>query len=116
MAQTLPRNFDARSLALQDMLKDVEQEVLRTLPLPFGSLEKAKYCLKPFSTDRKKDYSFVTTSHNTEDAVEIMRQKFQEKFGYKKLGDKRTKVKYFCVLKIVGGTETKVFQTERFRP
>lgn len=60
----------------REILLAYEQEVLKNIPNPFGSFEKARYelCCYPNSIPH---YSFVTTSRNTEECVEIMKEKFK---------------------------------------
>ena len=48
-------------------------KVLKSLPNPFGSFEKAKYTCRI----KAKRLSFTTTCRNTEDCVEIMKEKFK---------------------------------------
>lgn len=48
-------------------------KVLKSLPNPFGSFEKAKYTCRI----KSKKLSFITTCRNTEDCIEIMKEKFK---------------------------------------
>lgn len=99
------------------ILAAYEQEVLKSLPNPFGSFEKATYTLKPFSAHRGRLFKFTTTAHNTEDAIEIMRDAFNKKFGYKKkTNSASTPIKYFRVYKKVGNREEIVYESKRDRP
>lgn len=53
------------------------ENVLRSIPMPFGSLEKAKYEVKNYGS--QGTYSFTTTCHNSEDVIEMMKEKFGDR-------------------------------------
>lgn len=50
--------------------------VLKNIPNPFGSFEKASYVLFRDRSAVIVLYSFTTTCHNTEECVEIMKNKY----------------------------------------
>lgn len=62
----------------RNILLEHEKEVLKNIPNPFGSFEKAKYVLCK-CRNGSVIYSFVTTAHNTEDCVDILKTLFNER-------------------------------------
>ena len=76
-------------------------KVLRSLPNPFGTFEKAKYTCRV----KDKKLSFITTCRNTEDCVEIMKLKFKEINDYAVVP-----VMYCSIYKIQHGIKKLIFR------
>lgn len=75
-------------------------KVLKSLPNPFGSFEKAKYTCRI----KAKKLSFTTTCRNTEDCVEIMKEKF------KAINDYALRPVTYCIIyKIQNGIRKMIF-------
>lgn len=76
-------------------------KVLKSLPNPFGSFEKAKYTCRI----KAKKLSFTTTCRNTEDCVEIMKEKFKAINDYATI-----KTVYCAIYKIQHGIRKLIFR------
>ena len=80
-----------------------EAEVVKaTLPHPFGSFEKATYELKRNRNRHSEQYfyRFTTTCHNTEECVEVLKEKF---------GEQITQQEYCTIVKIQNGKKEELF-------
>lgn len=77
------------------------KKVLRSLPNPFGTFEKAKYTCRI----KHKKLFFTTTCRNTEDCVEIMKLKFIEVNDYAK-----EQAAYCSIYKIQHGIRKLIFR------
>ena len=95
-------NMDCFSLVILHADTD---KVLQSIPNPFGSFEKAKYVIY-----RKRSvipsYSFITTCRNTEDCIEIMKDKFKQRNAYRDDGTK----KRCSIFKIQNGIKKLIFR------
>lgn len=83
--------------------------VLKSIPNPFGTFEKAKYVIFRDKSAVIPLYSFVTTCHNTEECVEIMKQKFLDFYNYSPLNPK-----YCSIYKIQNGIKKLIFRKNLF--
>lgn len=79
--------------------------VLKSIPHPFGSFEKASYVLFRDRSAVIVLYSFTTTCHNTEECVEIMKNKYLEIYGYKPVHPK-----YCSIYKVQNGIKKLIFK------
>jgi predicted PolB exonuclease-like 3'-5' exonuclease len=77
--------------------------VLKSIPNPFGSFEKAQYVI--YKPDNTVLYSFVTTCRNTEDCIEIMKEKYLCLFS-----NRREFQKYCSIYKIQKGIKKLIFR------
>lgn len=76
-------------------------KVLKSLSNPFGSFEKAKYTCRI----KSKKLSFTTTCRNTEDCIEIMKEKF------KAINDYALRPAMYCsIYKIQHGIRKLIFR------
>jgi hypothetical protein len=82
------------------------EEVLKSIPNPFGSFEKAKYVIYRDKSANIPLYSFVTTCRNTEDCIEIMKEKFKH-LTYNHSG---WDAKYCRIYKIQDGIKKLIFR------
>jgi hypothetical protein len=85
-----------------DRIHHDTEMVLKSIPNPFGSFEKAKYIIYKDYSASERLYSFVTTCRNTEDCIELMKQKFKE------LSTSR----YCYIYKIQNGIKKLIFKHE----
>ena len=61
-----------KELKKEQEIKEEIERYVESMPVPFGSFEKAKYvCF----VDKFKLYSFVTTCRNTEECISLMKKK-----------------------------------------
>lgn len=79
--------------------------VLGGIPNPFGAFEKAKYVIFREKSAVTPLYFFVTTCHNTEECVEILKSKFADIYGRRK-----ETPKYCSIYKIQGGVKSLIFR------
>jgi hypothetical protein len=78
-------------------------KVMANIPHPFGSFEKATYILKRDNRNGEVAYfyQFTTTCHNTEECIEILKEKFKE----------RVRQESYCViLKIQNGIQEEILR------
>lgn len=84
--------------------------VLKSIPNPFGSFEKATYVLYRGKSQRIVSYSFTTTCRNTEDCVEIMKAEFGRR------GDEYGHRTNLCnIYKIQNRKKTLIFTDDDYR-
>lgn len=76
-------------------------KVLNSLPNPFGSFEKAKYVVYRYKSASIPLLFFTTTCHNTEDCIEIMKEKIKQV---------QTRSKYLSIYKIQKGIRKLIFR------
>lgn len=70
------------SRAIKKYLDEEAKKVLATLVNPFGTFEKAKYCMyyfKDSGKEYKRLYTFITTIHSEEDCIDIMKKLFEQR-------------------------------------
>ena len=82
------------------------EKVLKSIPNPFGSFEKAKYVIYKDKNESVPLYSFVSTCRNTEDCIEIMKEVFISLHDFK---EGRTP-KCCCIYKIQNGIKQLIFR------
>lgn len=70
-----------KRLCMSGIHKDTDI-VLKSIPNPFGSFEKATYVIFRYKSKSQILYSFTTTCRNTEDCIEVMKDKFKSINGY----------------------------------
>jgi hypothetical protein len=89
-------------------LAAIAENVIATLPNPFGSFEKATYSLFCYRQNgsRLPVYSFITTCHNTEDCMEILKKKFY---------DQQRREKSFTIKKSSNGKDEIIFRLKYVR-
>lgn len=80
-------------------------KVLQSIPNPFGSFKKAKYIIYKDMASTVHLYSFVTTCRNTEDCINIMKDKFKLFNEYRK-----AKPKFCSIYKIQDGIKELIFR------
>lgn len=101
-AYQIARNEKRRKTKpFQIQLHPDTDKVLKSLPNPFGSFEKAKYVIYRYRSRIIPLYFLTTTCRNTEDCIEIMKHKFKEK-------DHRNK--YCSIYKIQHGIRKLIFR------
>lgn len=88
------------------MLESLIEEVLKSIPNPFGSFEKAKYVIYKDKSADIPLYSFITTCRNTEDCIEIMKEKFKYLTYHRNVWD----AKYCRIYKIQNGIKQLIFR------
>lgn len=77
----------------------IVDEVLKSIPNPFGSFEKATYAI--YNNQHGLIYSFTTTCRNAEDSINLMIERYKEMFFH---------CKSFKVWQIQGGIKKIVYQ------
>ena len=81
------------------------EKVLQSIPHPFGSFERAEYVTYRAGTQSIVLYSFITSCRNTEDCIEIMKNKFNELNGYKNV-----RGRWCSIYKIQNGIKKLIFR------
>jgi hypothetical protein len=100
-AYQIARNEKRRKTKpFQIQLHPDTDKVLKSLPNPFGSFEKAKYVCRIRGTK----ISFITTCRNTEDCIELMKIRFKEINNYA-----LRPVTYCIIYKIQNGIRKMIF-------
>lgn len=101
-AYQIARNEKRRKTKpFQIQLHPDTDKVLKSLPNPFGSFEKAKYVCRIRGTK----ISFITTCRNTEDCIEIMKEKFKAINDYAV-----NKTSYCAIYKVQHGIRKLIFR------
>lgn len=88
---------EVNEVVIQD---EVVERVLKSLPAPFGSFEKATYMIHKYESCQPF-YQFVTTCHNTEECIEIMKEKYLQY---------SCRPKYCSIYKIQDGVKRLIFR------